>query len=360
MSSTTTAPRSETLVITGTDRAGTTSAAVNIPITWTALGPVARIPGDPGLTQLLFGQTAQNPMTAIPARALQYAQIVGQAAPLYPAAAHLYIDPPTSTVAGAQGFVANARTVWGWGAYPLIDIKEGIDPNTGRQYSFDQVAAGACDGVFDTLIEGSLQLGRPLGLSYHNEPTGDGLGGAQSYANAVARLGLRVALAGAQNLVTWTGALGQGSFTGFGGGNGPPDLWLQTLAATGAPVWDDHKYLQASDSDGASAWKQPVDVFGKFWDLQDQIAMAERGILLPRFHGEWGVHTRAADLTFAPAWMRTFYAYFLSRNGILATFFDSGQNSPLSWLLDLGGERSRLIAMAQLLALPTTGYRLAA
>lgn len=298
--------------------------------------PSARFPGDPG--GFLRGQSHQGGVAGFlsSGRALQFAQAVGQPGLLYPGLFHIYITPAQSTVAGAQQAIRDALTVKSWGAYPLIDVKE----PTGL--SLADVVAGQMDDVIDTLLEGAVANDLALTLAFHDEPVGDKIGGVLAtptdYANCIARIGQRRDAAGAQNLVCVTGALGQGSFAGFGGkaANGPPDPWLQALAPVLAKdVWDDHRYLEVVAATPASKWIQPQDLMGPFWDLQDKYAMAELGYLLPRFHGEWGVHTKPDDFTFAPGFMAAFDDYFHSRSGIGDSFFDSPISSANNWVFDL-------------------------
>lgn len=296
-----------------------------------------RFPGDPGIGKVLWGQTRDGGVGAMPARAAQYAQILGRPSPVYPRAFHSFGTPAQATVAGARGMVDDVRTVQGWGSYALQDVKE---PTS---MSFAQVGTGGMDQVLDELFSGLVALGKPCAVSFHNEPAGDGKGGAVEYASALKRFVQRRDAAGGKSLITLTGFLGMGSFTGFGGSNGDPVPWLQAIAPW-VDAWGTNRYLQATDSSPASAWKTPEQVYGPFWDLEDAIDPNRAKI-----HGEWGVHTRASDLTYAPAWMVHWKDYFISRGGALAFFFDSGQNSANSWVLDLNGETSRLVAFAHLI-----------
>lgn len=309
------------------------------PVTATAaVGSASRFPGDPGLGKILWGQSREGSIPAIPARAVQYAQIVGQSQPLYPKAVHRYIPPDQSTVAGAQAAVADAAMVQSWGSYYVVDVKE---PGS---MSFAQVGTGGMDQVIDTVMQGLVALGKPACVGFHNEPVGDGKGGATDCGAAVQRFAQRRDAAGGKGLITVTCTLGIGSFTGYGGANGPPDPWITALAP-----WRDvnatNRYLQATDASSPSAWKTVQQVYGQYWDLEDSLSPKPA-----RFQLEWGVHTRASDLTFAPAWMDSFMSYGISRGLALACFFDSGQNSANDWTLDLGGETSRLQKMARQLA----------
>lgn len=308
------------------------------PVTATAaVASASRFPGDPGLGRILWGQTREGGVAAVPARAAQYGGV-------YPKAFHRYMTPDQSNVAGAQAAVADARTVQSWGTYPLIDVKE---PGS---MSFAQVGTGGMDATIDAVMQGLVALGKPAAVAFHNEPAGDGKGGATDYGSALQRFAQRRDSAGGKSLITVTGALGIGAYSGFGGANGDPMPWIQAIAPW-VDVWDTHRYLQATDTSPASAWKQPLAVFGPFWDLLDSVDSKRA-----KFHGEWGVHTKASDLGFAPAWMDAFYAYFVQRGGALACFFDSGQNSANDWTLDLNGETSRLNKMGQQLTYPTSGY----
>lgn len=337
-------PRSETLEITATDRGGH-SSFIDIPITWT--GTAARYPGDPG--GYLRGQSHKGGVAGFLAdgRPQQLGAIVGKPVQ-FPQLFHIYMTPPQSTVAGAQQAIQDALTVRSWGAYPLIDVKE----PPGK--SFAQVAAGQMDNVIDTLVEGAVANNLACTLSYHDEPAGDNVGGVvndyQGYANAVGRFGIRAQLAGAGNLVNCTGALGQGQYTNFGGGNGSPMPWLLNLASV-CGTWNDHRYLQIVTATPASKWITPQALNGPFWDMQDQAAMQVLGHLLPRFHGEWGVHTKPDDYTFAPAWMDTWETYFHSRGGVADSFFDSIIDSANNWTLDtpVNGrpDTTRLVTRAQ-------------
>lgn len=348
-------PRSETLVLSATDKAGNVSPLVNVPLTWTGI-TTARFPGDPG--GYLRGQSHKLGVAGFlsSGRPLQFAQAVGQTQPLYPGLFHIYMTPALSTVAGAQQAIRDALTVRSWGAYPLIDVKEPAGD------TFLDVSNGTMDDVIDTLVEGAVANNLALTLSFHDEPVGDEpdpqADRAVEYAAAVDRFAQRRDLAGAQNLVCVTGALGQGSFAGFGGkaSNGPPDPWLQALAPVLAKdVWNDHRYLEVLAATPASKWIQPQALMGPFWDLQDKYAMAELGYLLPRFHGEWGVHTKPDDFTFAPAFMGTFDTYFHSRGGIGDSFFDSPISSLNNWEFDVPvngqPDNTRLVARAQQYAL---------
>lgn len=346
-----TSPRSETLLLSATDQAGNVSPLVNISLTWTGVS-AGRFPGDPG--GFLRGQSHQGGVAGFIAsgRTQQFAQAVGQTQPLYPGLFHIYITPGGSTVAGAQQAIRDALTIKSWGAYPLIDVKE----PTGL--TFADVAAGGMDDVIDALVEGAVANNLALTLSFHDEPAGDEPGDqtqrAVEYGGAIGRFGMRRDLAGAQNLVCVTAALGQGQFTGFGGGNGSPVPWLQNLAPV-CDVWNDHRYLQVLAATPASKWIQPQALMGPFWDIQDQVAMQVLGHLLPRFHGEWGVHTKPDDPAFAPAFMRTFDTYFHDRGGVGDSFFDSPISSLNNWELDVPvngqPDTTRLVARAQQYAL---------
>lgn len=337
-------PRSETLLLTATDRAGH-SSQIQVPLTWT--GVSQRFPGDPG--GILRGQSHQGGVAGFIAsgRPQQLGAIVGRPV-LYPALFHIYMTPAQSTVAGAQQAIQDALTVRSWGAYPLIDVKEP------PRKTFAQVATGAMDNVIDTLMEGAVANQMALTTSFHDEPAGDNVGGVvndfQGYANAVGRFGIRAALAGAQNLVNPTGALGQGQYTNFGGGNGSPLPWLLALASV-CGTWNDHRYLQVVTATPASKWITPQALNGPFWDLQDQAAMQVLGHLLPRFHGEWSVHSKPDDFTFAPAWMDTWETYFHSRGGVADSIFDSMIDSANDWTLDVPvngqPDTTRLVTRAQ-------------
>ncbi len=301
----------------------------------------ARFPGDPGVGKIYWGQSRQGGVGAMPQRLAQLSAIVGSSVRL--GSFHRYMTNAQATVQGAKAAVADAATIQSWGTYPLIDVKE---PGS---LSFAQAGAGGMDATFDALFEGLVRNGTPVTVSLHNEAAGDGKGGATDYGSFLQRAAQRRDAAGGKGLVTLTGALGMGQFTDFGGGNGRPEPWIDAVAPW-VDVWNTHRYLQASDSGGA--WKQPQVVYGPFWDLLDKVDPHRA-----KFHGEWGVHTRSADLAFAPAWMDAFYSYFISRGGALATFFDSGLNlnsSPISWIYDFNGERSRMVKFAQQLTYPTS------
>lgn len=319
-----------------------TGATSTISVPLPAITPAAgRFAGDPGLGRIYWGQTREGSVPAVPARAAQYAQIVGQKAPLYPASVRRYMTPAQATVAGAKAAVADCATVLSWGSYPFLDFKEPAS------MSFAQVGQGQMNDVIDAIMQGLAALNKPAAVGFHQEPAGDGKGGAAEYASALNMIGQRRTAAGAK-LVTVTGCLGIGSFAGFGGNNGDPRPWITALAPY-VDVWGTHRYLQATDASPDSAWKTVEQTFGPFWDLLDAVDSKRA-----KFHGEWGIHTRAAQPTFAPAWMDRFYQYGVSRGLAVACFFDSGQNSANDWTLDLGGETTRLVKMAQQLAYPTT------
>lgn len=302
---------------------------------------VARFPGDPGAGKVYWGQSRQGGVRAMPDRLAHLSAIVGSTVQL--GAFHRYMTNAQATVRGAQAAVADAATIASWGTYPLIDVKEP------RSMSFAQAGAGGMDATFDTLFEGLVRNGAPATVSLHNEAAGDGKGGATDYGSFLQRGAERRDAAGGKGLISLTCALGMGQFTDFGGGNGRPEPWIDAVAPW-IDVWNTHRYLQASDTRGT--WKQPQDVFGPFWDLLDKVDPKRA-----KFHGEWGIHTRSADLSFAPKWMDAFYTYFISRGGALAAFFDSGRNlnsSPISWVYDFDGERSRMSKFAQQLTYPTS------
>lgn len=282
--------------------------------------------GDPGPNKIIWGLGRQGGMSAVPARAAQFAADVGQSAPLYPKCGRIYITPFATIAQGvtqAKAALADAALVKSWGGLPFIDTKE----LTGS--SFAQVAAGAIDQVWDTLVEGAMTLNWPLLLGYHQEPVGDGLGGAVDYGNAIGRLAQRRDLAGAKGVVTVTGCIGFGAFPG----NGDPRPWFQALAEP-SDVWGSHKYLQYQSQDEskwAKGWSLD-QLFGQYWDMQDAIDNTKAHV-----HGEHGVHTRSANLATAPQYLDEFLTYCIAHKVRVCSYFDSGLNSNAggSWSLDI-------------------------
>lgn len=314
----------------------------------TSSGGGARFPGDAGPGFIKWGQTREGGIANVPARAQQYGQALGRG-PVFPSAVRRYMTPAQSNVAGARAAVADCRTIQSWGALPFMDVKEPAS------MSFAQVAAGQMDDVIDAIMEGLVQLAKPAMVGFHQEPVGDGKGTYTECGDALKRWAQRRDAAGAAGLVSVTCCIGQGSFPPpYGhGGNPDPDKWIAAVEP-----WSDviggHGYLQATDASAPSAWRTAHDVYGPWWDLQDKTI----GTGKARVQGEWGVHTRASDLTFAPKFMQEFYDYGLSRRMAVACFFDSGQNSANDWTLDLPvngkPDTTRLVQMAHQLVLPTT------
>lgn len=288
-------------------------------------------PGDPGPGKIMWGATRQGGVSSEPARALQFATAAGRSGHLYPKTFRQYIQPFGSISAGvtaANAAVADAATVNSWGAIPFIDCKE----LSGT--SFLQVSTGAIDQFIDALMQGLVGLGKPAIVGYHQEPTGDGLGGASDYAAAVGRFAQRRTLAGGDPFISITGCLGYGSFNAAGGGLDSAALasWYQPLAAV-CDVWGSHHYIQVQPTASDATWTSKAtmnQLVGWGWDVQDSIDNTKA-----RVHGEWGVHTKANDLAFSPNFMDQFLAYGISRKLRAACFFDSSVNSPNgSWALD--------------------------
>lgn len=320
-------------------------------------------PGDPGPQRILIGQT-QDPVRGgvdfMPTRAAQYAADVGLPVgqKRYPQAFHGYIQPipDANAVAAANAELADVDKVQAWGGYSVTDIKETVKPK-GTAHTLQDVANGSSDAQWDAFIAGLKARGKPAGMCFHNEPVGDVIGGVlatpSDLAGAVDRLRQRIVRQQADNLIAWGCSLGVGSFTGWGGSNGPPDPWIAALAPV-SKVLVNNRYQQATDTSGT--WKSPAQLYQPFWDLQDRIL---DGLGLPRmarFVLEYGTHTRSSDLTYAPAWLDAFYQLCLAYNVRVTFYFDSGQNSANDWTLDLNGETSRRKKFAQQIGYATSGY----
>lgn len=295
-------------------------------------GP-ASFPGDPGPNKILWGLGRQGGMSDVPARAAQFATDVGHTGHLYPKTGRSYITPFSTLAQGitlVNGALSDAALVKSWGSVPFVDCKELSG------HGFADVAAGVMDQVIDALMEGAVALDWPIVIGYHQEPVGDGLGDAVDYGKAVGRFAQRRDLAGGKANVTVTGCIGFGAFPG----NGDPVPWFQNLAPV-SDVWGSHKYLQyKSQQEGTPPGKKGNgwlkgwsmhDLFGQYWDMQDAIDSTK-----VRVHGEWGVHTRAANLATAPQFMDELLTYAISYRVRLMSFFDSGLNSNAggAWTLD--------------------------
>lgn len=359
-----------------TGKTGTVTATLP-PITAPSAG---MFPGDPGKGRILIGQTEdpkRGGVNYIPTRAAQYASDLGMSAgtAVHPDAFHGYIQPvpDSSAVAAANAELGDIDKVQAWGGYSATDIKETqytLTRNIGThrigdviQHTFDDVANGSSDAMFDTLVTGIVQRRKPAALFFHNEPVGDTVGidasGAgvlatpASTAAAVDRLRQRIVRQAGDDFITWGCSLGIGSFSTYGGNNGPPDPWIAALAPV-SKVLPNNRYQQATDTSGT--WKTPAQLYQPFWDLQNRIL---DGLGLPRMARmvlEYGTHTRSSDLGYAPAWMDAFYQLCLAYDVRASFYFDSGQNSANDWTLDLNGETSRRRKFAQQIMYPTSGY----
>lgn len=343
------AARSETLEITATDKAGH-SSFIDIPITWTGTAP--RFPGDPGPNKVIWGQTRKGDVAAMPARAAQYAQILGKPNPFYPGGFHNYTTPAQTNQAALTAMVnASVKVSIAAGMYVLVDVKE----PSGK--TFAQVGNGTCDAWIIMLITALMALGVPVILSYHNEPFNDGLGSATDWGNAFKRFRQIITSLGATN-ISLVSLLQLQPFDHVDGDSqNDPTPWF---AATFP--WCDlaggNVYNHGADDKPISAWRTVEQCLDYVWDVMDSIAPN-----MPKLIGEWGVRTRSSDLTYATAWMDHFYDYGLSRGLVGAFFFDSdanvNDNSAIPWTLDWNGETSRLIKFAQQQVLPTSARRAA-
>lgn len=331
-----------------------------------ASADASRVPGDPGIGRTLVGQTMDATLGVdyVQVRAAQYASDLGMSAgsKVQPKAHHGYIQPvhDDQALAAVAAEFVDIDKVQAQGIYSLTDIKETqYEDNNGvwHNHTFDDVANGSSDAMFDAFIAGITKRKKPAGAFFHNEPVGDGLGGYTECAGAVDRLKSRILLAGADDLITWGCFLGRGSFAGFGGSNPDPDKWIGALAPVSRALGT-NGYLQAIDTDPASAWNKTVaQLYKPFWDLQNSVLDSLGLPRMVRFQGEWGVHTRASDLTFAPAFMESFLDLSIAYDVIASFFFDSHVSSPKqSWLLDFNGETSRRGEMARMLVDRRVGY----
>lgn len=303
-------------------------------------------PGDPGPGKCCYGLCHQGGMDQMAPRAAQLASDVGRSGFLYPKSGRTYITPfGNSTqsvaqniadgIAKAKAALADAALVKAWGGLPFIDSKEmfGLD--------FAKVGAGQMDQFIDYLMEGAVALNWPIIIGYHQEPVGDNVGGtvetgtqgAIDYGKAVGRFAARRDLAGGKRNVSVTGCIGLGAFTSATAGQfGPPLRWFQEVVPV-SDVMGTHKYLQYQSQDEAKwakGWSMD-QLFGQFWDLQESIDSTKA-----RVHGEWGVHTRAANLATAPVFMDQFLTYGIGYRLRGAYFFDSGLNVNAGgpWTLD--------------------------
>lgn len=304
-----------------------------------AAADASLFPGDPGSDKCCYGLCHQGGMDQMASRAAQLASDVGQSGPLYPKSGRTYVVPFDSIATGitlAKKALSDAALVKAWGGLPFIDTKEW----TALDYT--KVGLGQMDQYIDFLIEGLATLDWPTILGYHQEPVGDTVGGtvetgvpgAKAYGSALDRFEARRVLAGATK-VTITGCIGFGAFPSATGAGkfGTVLPWFQ-YAEGASGVRGSHKYLQYESQDEAKwskGWSMD-QLFGQFWDLQDSVDSAIKA----RAHGEWGVHTRAANLATAPAFMDEFLTYFIGYRGRVSDFFDSGNNVNAggAWTLD--------------------------